>query len=151
MYFLVQTRKMVVGSTNQLLVVFGGDYQNQQAWPKKIFSAPSSSHQYSVLLKTYLPLHLHHQIPIHGKWGRLETNCKNDVDDLCYIKFCLLMNFFQFDCYGQILQPKMQVVKDNLSPFYRFFKFGKGYKKHVLVDIHATTPLLLDSLIKARS
>jgi hypothetical protein len=57
--FLVQNQKMVGGSTDQLCIVFGGDYQSQWAWPKKMFLAPLSC-LYLALLKSYLPLHLHH-------------------------------------------------------------------------------------------
>jgi hypothetical protein len=74
--FLVQNWKMVSSSTNQLCIVFGGDYQGRWAWPKKTFLAPSSSCLYLALLKSYHPLHLHRKIQVPRKWGQLETNYK---------------------------------------------------------------------------
>jgi len=68
---------------------------------------------------------------------------KDDIFDLGCTKFCFLPRvfFFQFDYCGQILQPRMQVVENNLSPIFQFLKFNKGHQKHKLRINNPTNPL----------
>jgi hypothetical protein len=50
---------MVIGLINQLLAMFGEDYQGQSTHLKEMVSALCASRYDQALLKSYLPFHFH--------------------------------------------------------------------------------------------
>jgi hypothetical protein len=74
--FSIQNQKMVVGSTNQLLVAFEDGCQDQLAHLEEMVSTICTSHMNWALLKSYLRLHPHLWISVVGNSGQPETNVK---------------------------------------------------------------------------